>query len=79
MDQEKKVYLVVLKRTFSIHSLKKRENLKEIVITLLVLRVQLEILSPKSLTSDRIIDLERLKEAEDLVKILSKELTINLS
>ena len=72
----KKVCLVVLKKMFSIHLLKKREKVKELVITILV---PLEILLQKSRTSNRITDLERLKEAEDLVKTLSQELTINPS
>ncbi len=74
--QRKKVCLVVLKKTFSIHSLKKLEKVKELVITILV---PLEILLQKSRTSNRITDLERLKEAEDLVKTLFQELTINPS
>jgi hypothetical protein len=76
---QKKVYLEVLKRMFSIHLPRRRESLWELVKTHPVWGVLLEILLLKSQTSNQITDLGHLKEVEDSVKTLSLEQMINPS
>jgi hypothetical protein len=80
VEQEKRVYLEVLRRMFSIHLPKKLASLLvEQVMLQLMLVVQRVALLLKSQTWNQIIDLELLKEVEDLVTTLSQELEIGPS